>query len=253
MTVPFRLDGRTALVAGASAGIGAHFAKALAQAGARVALGARRVEKVEALAGEIGDAAMPVQLDVTDEASVIAAYDSIQAHWGTADSIVCNAGTGTGGRATDVSIDGLRRVLDTNLLGTYLVAREGAKRLIEGGSAETQQGRIVFIGSTTAIRAGMGDSAYAATKAGIEHLARNLAREWVRLGVNVNTIHPGMIPSEANEEWFASERGKANIAEQHRRRILEPDALDPMLLYLLSGASAQVTGAAITIDDGQTL
>jgi NAD(P)-dependent dehydrogenase (short-subunit alcohol dehydrogenase family) len=240
-------------VAGASAGIGARFARALAQAGARVALGARRVEKVEALAGEIGNGAMAVELDVADEASVIAAYDAIEARFGTVDSIVCNAGVGTGGRATDVPVDGLRSVFDTNLLGTYLVAREGAKRLIAAGSAQSEKGRIVLIGSTTALRAGMGDSAYAATKAGIEHLGRNLAREWIRQGINVNVIHPGMIPSEANADWFASERGKANIAEQHRRRLLEEDALDPMLLYFLSDASRQVTGTHITIDDGQSL
>ena len=248
-----RLDGRIALIAGASAGIGAHFARALAAAGARVVLGARRVDRVAALASEIGEAALAVPLDVADEASGIAAYDAAQARFGTVNTIVANAGLGTGGRSTEADLAGLRTVIDTNLLGAYLVAREGARRMIASGSRERQDGRIVLIGSITAERAGMGDAMYAATKAGLAHLGRNLAREWVRVGINVNTLQPGMIPSEANAAWFASDRGKADIAGLHRRRLLEPDALDDMLLYLLSDRSAQITGATFTIDDGQSL
>lgn len=197
--------------------------------------------------------AMAVPLDVTDEQSVIAAFDAAEAQFGTIDSIVANAGVGTGGRATDAPIEGLKQVLDTNLLGSYLVAREGARRLIAAGSRESGRGRIVFIGSITAEKAGLGDSLYAATKAGLAHLGRNLAREWIRLGINVNTIQPGYIPSEANAEWFASERGIANIQGFHRRRLLEGDALDEMLVYLLSDRSLQVTGATFTIDDGESV
>jgi len=247
--VSFDLTGRTVIVTGASAGIGAGFARLCARAGARVVLGARRTPT--ALAAEIGGLAVP--LDVADEASVVAAYDAAEARFGTVDSIVANAGTGTGGHATAIPVAGLQGVLNTNLLGAMLTAREGARRLIAAGSRETQRGRVVLIGSTTALRAGMGDSLYAATKAGIEHLARNLAREWVRQGINVNCLHPGIIPSEANTEWFASERGQQNILAQHRRRILDADALDDMLLYLLSDRSRQVTGATFTIDDGQSL
>jgi NAD(P)-dependent dehydrogenase (short-subunit alcohol dehydrogenase family) len=94
---------------------------------------------------------------------------------------------------------------------------------------------------------------YAATKAGLAHLGRQLAREWVRQGINVNTLQPGWIPTEINAAWFSSERGHGDIAQLHRRRLLDADALDPMLLYLLSDASAQVTGATFTIDDGQSL
>lgn len=248
-----RLDGRTALIAGASAGIGAHFARALAAAGANVVLGARRAEMAGALAAEIGEAALAVPLDVADESSVIAAFDAAEARFGTVHSVVANAGVGTGGRSTDIAAEGLRGVLDTNLLGAYLVAREGARRLIASGSRDRGDGRVVLIGSITAQRTGMGDAMYAATKAGLEHLGRNLAREWIRQGINVNTLHPGMIPSQANSGWFASDRGKADIEGLHRRRLLEPDALDDMLIYLLSDRSAQVTGATFTIDDGQSL
>lgn len=247
------LAGRTVLVAGASAGLGAGFARTLAAQGARLVLGARRLERVEELAREIGPAALPVTLDVTDEASVIEAYDAAERAFGFVDSVVCNAGIGTGGRSTDVPVEGLRQVLDTNLLGTYLVAREGARRMIAAGSRESGAGRIVLIGSITAEQNGTGDAMYAATKAAVAHLARQFAREWVRQGINVNCLQPGWIPSEINAEWFASERGRADIEGLHRRRLLESDALDDMLVYLLSDRSRQVTGSTFTIDDGQRL
>lgn len=240
-------------MAGASSGIGAGFARAIAAAGGRVVLGARRLDRTRALADEIGDNALAVALDVTDEASVVAAFDTAEAHFSAVQCIVANAGIGTGGRATDVAASGLAGVLDTNLLGSYLVAREGARRLIAAGSAESGAGRIVLVGSITARQNGTGDAMYAATKAGLAHLGRQLAREWVRQGINVNTLEPGWIPSEINAQWFASERGRDDIARLHRRRLLASDALDPMLLYLLSDASVQVTGATFTIDDGQSL
>lgn len=252
----FRLDGRAVLIAGASSGIGAGFARAVATAGGRVVLGARRLDRTQALAAEIaaaGGEAFAVPLDVTDETSVIAAFDLAEAHFGTVHGVVANAGIGIGGRATDRPIADAHAVLDTNLLGSYLVAREGARRLIAGGSRERGDGRVVLIGSITAYQTGGGDALYAATKAGLAHLGRQLAREWVRQGINVNTLHPGWIPTEINAAWFASERGQDDIAGLHRRRLLDEDALQPMLLYLLSDASRQVTGSTFTIDDGQSL
>ncbi|WP_232494167.1 SDR family NAD(P)-dependent oxidoreductase [Novosphingobium kaempferiae] len=249
----FSLQGRTTLIAGASSGIGAGFARAIASAGGRVVLGARRLERTQALASEIGAQAMAVALDVTNEASLIAAFDAAEARFGTVHGVVANAGIGTGGRSTDVPAAALSGVLDTNLLGTYLVAREGARRLIASGSPERGDGRIVLIGSITAQQNGTGDALYAASKAGLAHLGRQFAREWIRQGINVNTLQPGWIPTEINAEWFASERGRADIETLNRRRLLDTDALDPMLLYLLSNASAQVTGATFTIDDGQSL
>jgi NAD(P)-dependent dehydrogenase (short-subunit alcohol dehydrogenase family) len=194
-----------------------------------------------------------VPLDVTDEASVIAAFDTAEERFGLVHGVVANAGIGTGGHATDVPAEGLSGVLDTNLLGSYLVAREGARRLISAGSRERDDGRVVLIGSITAQQNGTGDAMYAATKAGLAHLGRQLAREWVRQGINVNTLQPGWIPTEINTEWFASERGQADIQRLHRRRLLDADSLDAMLLYLLSDASRQVTGSTFTIDDGQSL
>lgn len=250
------LEGRVALIAGASSGIGAGFARLLAAAGARVVLGARRLDRTQALAQEIeaaGGQALAVELDVTDEPSVIAAYDAAEARFGTVNSIVANAGVGTGGRSTDVPVEALRQVIDTNLLGTYLVAREGARRMIASGSREKEDGRIVLIGSITAEQNGSGDAAYAATKAGLAHLGRQFAKEWIRQGINVNTLQPGWIHTAINDAWFASDRGKADIAALHRRRLLDAGALDDMLLYLLSDRSRQITGTTFTIDDGQSL
>ncbi|MEY4721859.1 MAG: 1,6-dihydroxycyclohexa-2,4-diene-carboxylate dehydrogenase [Pseudomonadota bacterium] len=247
------LSGRTVLIAGASSGIGAGFARTCAAAGANVVLGARRRDRVEALAAQIGGQALGVEMDVTDEASVGAAFDAAEARFGLVDGVVANAGVGVGGRSTDIAESGIRQVLDTNLLGTMLVAREGARRLIAADTRESGRGRIVLIGSITARQNGTGDAIYAATKAGLAHLGRQLAREWVRQGINVNTLEPGWIATEINAEWFATERGQADIAGLHRRRLLAPGALDDMLVWLLSDRSAQVTGATFTIDDGQSL
>jgi NAD(P)-dependent dehydrogenase (short-subunit alcohol dehydrogenase family) len=254
--VSFSLEGRTVLVAGASSGIGAGFARAIARAGGRVALGARRLDKTQALAAEIvaaGGQALAVRLDVTDEPSVVAAFDEAQRHFGVVHGVVANAGIATGGRSTDIPVKGLSDVLDTNLLGSYLVTREAGRRLIASGSRDRGDGRVVLIGSITARQNGTGDAMYAATKAGLAHLGRQFARDWVRQGINVNTLEPGWIPTEINADWFASERGKADIDKLHRRRLLDVDALDTMLLFLLSDASAQVTGSTFTIDDGQSL
>lgn len=251
-----RLDGRVALIAGASSGLGAGFAKLLAAAGANVVLGARRLDRVEALAealNEQGAHAIGVEMDVTDSAQVAKAFDTAESHFGIVDTIIANAGTACGGRSTDVSEKDIRQVIDTNLLGTFLVAREGAKRLIASGSKAREHGRMVFIGSITAQQNHTGDAAYAATKIGIAHLARQFAREWVRQGINVNTIQPGWIHTEINDEWFHSEESKAAIASLPRQRMQEASSLDDMLLYLCSDQSKAITGATFTIDDGQSL
>lgn len=256
MDMPFSLAGRTALIAGASSGLGAHFARLFARAGAQVVLGARRTDRTaelaSAIAGEGGEA-LAVPLDVTDEASIIAAYDAAEDRFGTVDSIVANAGLSASGRTTDLPLADVERLVATNFTGVYGVAREGAKRLIASGSREKENGRITIIGSITSRLNANGDSAYAATKAGVTHLGRNMAREWVRQGVNVNTIHPGYIATEIQGDWYQTEGGKAQIAGFHRRRLQEMDSLDAMMLYFASDASRSVTGSDIVVDDGQSL
>ena len=251
-----RLDGRTCLITGASSGLGAHFARVAAMAGARVVLAARRAERVAALADELnagGASALAVSMDVSDEASVIAAFDAAEAGFGTVDTIIANAGVSAPGRSTEITVAELRSVLDPNVLGVLLTAREGARRLVASGSRESGRGRMVLIGSITAEMTGQGETMYSASKAAVAHMGRNLAKEWVRLGINVNVVQPGYIQTDLAGDWFASEGGKAQIAGFNRRRLQPINSLDAPVLYLCSDESAHTTGATFTIDDGQLL
>jgi NAD(P)-dependent dehydrogenase (short-subunit alcohol dehydrogenase family) len=250
------LSGRTCLITGASSGLGEHFARLAAQAGARLVLGARRKERLDTLVADLeagGSKALAVDMDVTEEASIIAAYDAGEERFGTIDTIIANAGTSSPGRATEIAADDIRSLLETNILGVLLTAREGAKRLIAAGSRESGAGRILLIGSIGAFTPVPGEVAYSASKAAVANLGRSLALEWVRLGVNVNVIQPGYILTELAADWFAGEGGKAQIASFPRRRLQPIDSLNDQVLYLCSDASLHMTGAIITLDDGQSL
>jgi len=246
----FDLAGRVALVTGASSGLGTGFARQLAAAGAKVVLAARRVGRLQALAKEIGTAALPIVMDVADESSVIAAYDAAEAHFGLVDTIIANAGTSSDAMAIDVSAEAFSQTLDINLRGTFLTVREGARRLL---AARHDRGRIVMISSITARQPSPGLAAYSASKAGVVQLGRTLAREWMRKGINVNMLSPGYIQTELNEEWFATEPGQKQISRFPRKRLMPQESLDGLLLYLCSDASEYVTGAEFIMDDGQTL
>lgn len=251
-----RLAGRIALITGASSGLGAHFARLYAAEGAAVVIGARRVERVVALADEInaaGGKALAVTLDVNDEASIIAAFDAAEAAIGVPDVVVANAGIVVGGRAIDVPADGIRSVIETNYTGVFLTAREGARRMIAAGSKQSEKGRVILLGSITSHMTGQGDATYAASKLAVQHLGRQLAQEWARLGISVNTIQPGYITTEIAGDWFDTEGGKAQIATWPRRRLTDITALDEPMVFFASDASRQVTGAHLTVDDGQSL
>lgn len=251
-----QLKGRTCLITGASSGLGAHFSRTLSAAGARVVLAARRLDRVQDLAKEIratGNEAFPVAMDVSDEKSVTAAFDAAETAFGPVDTIIANAGVSAPGRSTEISIESMRSVLDTNVLGVLLTAREGARRMIAAGSRDDGRGRILLIGSITAEMTGQGETIYSASKAAVAHMGRNLAKEWARLGVNVNVIQPGYIQTELSGDWFKSEAGLAQISGFNRRRLQPVSSLDAPLLYLCSDESAYTTGGLFTIDDGQLL
>lgn len=247
------MAGRVALITGASSGFGAHFARLFVREGAKVVIGARRAGRLADLAAELGDAALAVSMDVTDEASIIAAYDAAEARFGTVDTVVANAGIAIAGRSIDLPLADVANVVNTNFIGVYLTAREGARRMIAAGFKNHGRGRVVLLGSITAELTGQGDAAYAATKAGVAHLGHQFAREWVRQGINVNTIQPGYIRTEIDGDWFDSDGGKAQIAAFHRKRMCPIEALDAPLLLLASEASAHITGSVLTVDDGQVL
>lgn len=251
-----RLAGRTCLITGASSGFGAHFARIAGAAGARLVLGARRRNRLDALVAELGEEgieALAVDMDVTDEESIVAAFGAGEARFGPIDTVIANAGVSSPGRATEVPDKAIRAVLDTNVLGVYLTAREGARRMLAAESRETGRGRILLVGSIGAEITIPGEAAYCASKAAVATLGRNLAREWVRQGINVNVIQPGFILTELADEWFASEGGKQQIADFHRRRMQPIESLDEPVLYFLSDASSCTTGTVMTIDDGQSL
>lgn len=250
MTITVDLSGRHALITGASSGLGAHFAHVLAANGARVALGARRKDRLEILANEIGDRATAVAMDVASEADIIAGYDAAEQAFGPVDTVIANAGIDGAGMATEMPDEEIERTLAINLKGAILTAREAAKRMIANGTAN---GRIVMIASITAFEPSPGLVAYAASKAGVVQAARSMAREWARHGINVNTISPGYIRTAINDDWFDSEPGRKQIARFPKRRLMEPQGLDGPLLFLCSDAGEFVTGADFVLDDGQTL
>ncbi|MGN6594969.1 SDR family NAD(P)-dependent oxidoreductase [Sphingopyxis terrae] len=252
----FDLSGRVALVTGASSGLGAGFAKALAAAGAKVVLAARRADKlaeqVEAIRAAGGQAAA-VSMDVTDEASTKAAYDAAEAAFGTVDTIVANAGVATEKAALGLSVEDVDFLLAANVRGVFLTATEGARRLEAAGSRDKENGRIVIIGSITAEKIFPATSVYGATKAAVRHMGKALAREWARRGISVNVIQPGYFESEMTAELFASEAGAKFVASFPRQRLRPPSDLHTPLLMLCSEAARGITGSVITIDDGQTL
>ncbi|MET0376216.1 MAG: SDR family NAD(P)-dependent oxidoreductase [Rhizorhabdus sp.] len=252
----FDLAGRVALVTGASSGLGERFATILAASGAAVVLAARRTERLEQTCAQIeanGGRAIAVAMDVADEASTIAAYNAAEAAFGTVDTIVANAGMNSEGSLIDLPVTEFDRVMAVNLRGVFLTAREGAKRLIATGSRDHQRGRIVITASITAHKVDAGLAVYSGSKAGVVQMGKVMARDWIRSGINVNMICPGYIKTEINGEWFDTEGGAKQIAKFPRRRIMEQNELDTMLLYLSSDASAGVTGASFTLDDGQSL
>ena len=251
-----RLKGRTVLITGASSGFGAHFSRIVADAGGRVVLAARRVDRIAALRDELaasGAEAVAVAMDVTDEASVRAAYDAAGARFGTIDTIIANAGVSGPGRSTDVPVAALRGVLDTNVLGLFLTVREGARRMIAAGSRETGRGRVLLVGSMAAVAHLPGEVMYCASKAAVANLGRNFAREWVRQGITVNVIQPGFVLTEMAADWFASPGGEKQIAGFPKGRLQPIGSLDEPVLFFCSDAAEAATGAVLTIDDGQSL
>jgi len=252
----FDLAGRVALITGASSGLGRRFAHSLATSGASVVIGARRVDLLDDLKGEIengGGRALAVRMDVADEASVIAAYDAAEAAFGPVDTVVANAGLNAGGSALGLAAEDFDRVVAVNLRGVFLTVREGARRMVAAGAPERAHGRITIISSITAHHVSAGVAAYSATKAAVTQLGRSLARDWANKGINVNILCPGYIDTELNADIWNAPMGKALLARFPRRRVMDAAALDPMLLYLCSDISEQTTGSVFTIDDGQTL
>ena len=243
------LSGRVALVTGASSGLGWRFAQVIAACGARVAIAARRVDRLQALAENIraaGGVAEAVAMDMCDNDSMIGAVDRAEGALGTIDILVNNAGIPDAQRAHKMPLELIDAVFDTNLRGPYILSCEIARRLI----AAKKPGRMVNISSVGGFNYnGNGAALYSITKSAIVRMTECLAVEWARFDINVNAIAPGCFNSEMMDGML--ER-MGDIAQFFpRKRVCDAPEIDSTLLYFLSPASSAVTGTCIKIDDGQ--
>jgi NAD(P)-dependent dehydrogenase (short-subunit alcohol dehydrogenase family) len=247
---PFSLQGRTALVTGASGALGEHFARVLHAAGARVALAARRADALTRLAAELGERAAAVPLDVTDAAAVGRAFDAAEAAFGApCDVVVNNAGIAVTRPALQQTEEDWDQVLDVNLRGCFLVAQAAAQRLVAAG----KPGSIVNIASVGGLRVLSGVAGYTASKAALLQMTRQLAVEWARHGIRVNAIAPGYVLTPINAGFFATEAGQALVKRSPQRRLGKPEDLTGPLLLLASDAGAHMTGATVVVDGGHSV
>jgi NAD(P)-dependent dehydrogenase (short-subunit alcohol dehydrogenase family) len=248
----FRLDGEVCIVTGASSGIGAALARGLARAGAAVALLARRVDRIEALAAELnasGSRALAVPVDLNDSAALRRALDLLEAGLGRATVLINNAGIAEPQRFLKGDTASLMRVMATNFVGPWELTYEFARRL----AAAKRGGAVVNVGSVLGLGAASGYASYSVSKAALHQLTRCLALEFVPLGIRVNAIAPGWFVTEMNQQFFASEAG-----QEYRKRLppgrtgeLE-ELLGPTLL-LASRAGAYINGVVLPVDGGHSV
>lgn len=249
---PFTLKGRTILITGASSGLGRRFAQVLASGGAKLAVAARRTDRLVTLVNELkaaGTDAVAVAMNVEDEASIVAGFDAAEAALGPINGIIANAGMNSRALAADITAAEYDQVFAVNTRGVFLTAREGARRIMKA----KVDGRIVLVASIGATKVLPGLMAYCSSKAAVLMMGKGLSREWANRGINVNVLCPGYIRTELNSEWFDEEGGKKQVAGFPRRRLMEETDLDGIIAYLMADASRAVTGSVFTIDDGQTL
>ncbi len=254
--MPQTLEGQVAIITGASGGLGAHFARLLAAEGAAVALTARRLDKVEALAGELagqGHRAMALRLDVADAAAIGPAMDEVETALGPISILVNNAGVGGEGMALDLTIEDFDNTFDVNVRGTYFAAQQAAKRMFKSGVAERGDGRIINLASIASQTVLPGLSAYCGSKAAVAMLTRSMAREWTRQGIAVNALAPGYIETGINDFWWPTEGGQKQLKGFPRRRLMEESDLDAAFMMLAGPAAKAIAGSLIVIDDGQSL
>jgi len=236
------LDGRRVLVTGASSGLGAHFAKVLAGAGAQVVLAARGTDKLAALAAELGPAAQMVALDVRDPVMVAAAIEAA----GPIDVLINNAGVTVTAPALDQDEADWAAVVGTNLEGGYRVAVAAARAMRVRGRG----GAIVNIASILGMRQGGQVTPYAVSKAGVIQMTKQLALELARFDIRVNALAPGYIETDLNRAFFETPAGMALIKRIPQRRLGRLADLDAPLLLLAGDASAFMTGSVLVVDGG---
>lgn len=248
----FDLAGKVALVTGASSGLGVQMARALARAGADVALVARRREKLEEVAAgieELGVKAFVRPCDLGDRAQIKETVADVEGHFGKVDILVNNAGTSGSYPAEDQSDEDWDRIIDVNLNAPYFFARAVAKGMIA-----RRYGKIVNVGSihSTVGMLEFGLSAYATSKGGIEMMTKQLATEWAKYGITVNAIGPAYFPTEMTGFFIDGDFKETIKVRCPMGRAGRDGELDGAVIYFASDASSYTTGQLLTIDGGWT-
>jgi NAD(P)-dependent dehydrogenase (short-subunit alcohol dehydrogenase family) len=245
----FDLSGKVALVTGTSRGLGQYFARALARAGADIAMTSRDKSTLSGFAGEIralGRTAFPVDLDVRDHGSIQRTVAEIEVHFGKIDILVNNAGCNIRKPALDVTWNDWNTILDTNLRGSFFVAQAVARGMIERG-----YGRIINIGSVTSVQGYAGLGPYGASRGGIRQLTMSLADDWGRHGVTVNCLAPGWFQTEQNRVLYENSAWVEYICDRiPLKRPGLPDDLDGAIVFLASESSRYITGQTLLVDGG---
>ncbi len=245
----FDLSGKTALVTGASRGLGRTFASALARAGADVAVTSRDAAHVRETCAEIealGRRAVPLALDVRDEASIRRAVDEAHGALGQIDILINNAGCNVRKKALDVTWDDWNLILETNLRGPFFVAQAAARHMIPRG-----YGRIVNIGSVTSVQGSAGLGPYGASRGGIRQLTMSLAADWGPHGITVNSLAPGWFKTKQNAVLYEDAEWVEYLTERiPLKRPGKAEDLEGAVIFLASDASAYITGQLLLVDGG---
>lgn len=245
----FDLSGRIALVTGTSRGLGQYFARALARAGADIAMTSRNKSSLSSFVEEIqalGRRSFEVSLDVRDHASIQRAVAAVREQFGEIDILVNNAGCNIRKPALDVTWEDWNTILDTNLRGSFFVAQAVACRMIERG-----YGRIINIGSVTSVFGYAGLAPYGASRGGIRQLTMSLADDWGRYGITVNCLAPGWFRTEQNKVLYENAAWVEYLKDRIPvKRPGLPDDLEGAVVFLASESSRYITGQTLLVDGG---
>ena len=242
----FNLEGKVALVTGASSGLGSHFAETLSNAGAKIILAARRTEELKKIQSNLSQESFVIELDVNDKDSVLDLLKEVQILEKKIDILVNNAGISDPKKFKEMSEESWLRIIETNLNGAFRVAKYVADSMINSKT----KGSIINIASILGLRVGLNLTSYASAKAALIQLTKSMALELARSDIRVNALAPGYILTDINKDFFSTKEGKGYINNIPLQRLGLKRELDGALLLLSSDASSFMTGSTLVVDGG---